>query len=503
MSRVALNETTWRWATSSEAVSFARNFNVFVYKRGTEEEVPVYSAEVGGTEIDQPLVTDEGGRPRGAGDVLAWVEAGTYDLVIGGQRVPWEAAKGTTVPAGGIVFKGAKDCSANPNYPAADAGHLYRVSVAGRIGGGSGTKVEVGDVLLCNTDGSAEGTQAEVGSKWNVLQTNIDGAVTGPASSVSGNLAGFEGTTGKVVKDSGLALDTDAALAANSDTRVASQKATKGYVDALLGGSDAVVYKGAKDCSANPNYPAASAGHLYFVSVAGKIGGASGIEVEAGDMFLCRTDGSAEGNQATVGSSWSVIQTNIVGAVTGPASATTSRIATFNGTSGKIIQDGGSLISDLVPKSLLTAKGQIVGASASGTPAAHAAGSNGQVLSAQSGESDGLKWIANNRIESHTFVVTPTVASLGGFFVRVASGETVKLIGIRTKVATGSWKYKVKRTTSGGSTSEPAKEKEVKTEVTEVEPGTELSDKDLLELIGESISSPGLSYVTFFIERSR
>ena len=125
------------------------------------------------------------------------------------------------------------------------------------------------------------------------------------------------------------------------------------------------------------------------------------------------------------------------------------------------------------------------------------------MLSAASGESDGLKWIANNRIESHTFVITPTAATLGGFFVRVASGETVKLIGIRSKVSTGSWKYKVKRTTSGGSTSEPTKEKEVKTEVTEVEPGTELTDKDLLELIGESISSPGLSYVTFFIERTR
>ena len=381
--------------------------------------------------------------------------------MIGGQRVPWEAAKGATAAAGGVVFKGAKDCSANPNYPAADSGHLYRVSVAGRIGGGSGAKVEAGDILLCNSDGSAEGTQAEVGTKWNLAADQHDGAVTGPASSVSGNLASYEGTTGKVVKDSGLALDTDAALAATA-TPGWPQKATKGYVDALLGRSDAVVYKGAKDCSANPNYPAASAGHLYFVSVAGKIGGASGIEVEAGDMFICRTDGSAEGNQATVGSNWTVIQTNIVGAVTGPASATTSRIATFNGTSGKVIQDGGSLISDLVPKSLVDAKGDIFAGTADNTVARKAVGSNGQVLSAASGESDGLKSIANNRIESHTFVITPTVATLGGFFIRVASGETVKLIGVSHKVATGSWKYKVKRTTSAGSGSEPTKEKKSK-----------------------------------------
>jgi hypothetical protein len=35
------------------------------------------------------------------------------------------------------------------------------------------------------------------------------------------------------------------------------------------------------------------------------------------------------------------------GDVTGPASSVTSRIATFNGTTGKVIQDGGKLISDL------------------------------------------------------------------------------------------------------------------------------------------------------------
>jgi hypothetical protein len=113
-----------------------------------------------------------------------------------------------------------------------------------------------------------------------------------------------------------LASDTDGTLAANSDANVATQKAVKTYVDALLAASDAVVYKGATNCSGNPNYPAADAGHLYAVSVAGKIGGASGVAVEAGDMFICKTDGSAAGTQAAVGANWNVIQTNINGALT-------------------------------------------------------------------------------------------------------------------------------------------------------------------------------------------
>ena len=38
--------------------------------------------------------------------------------------------------------------------------------------------VEAGDVLICHVDSSAAGTQAVVGTNWDVIQTNIDGAVT-------------------------------------------------------------------------------------------------------------------------------------------------------------------------------------------------------------------------------------------------------------------------------------------------------------------------------------
>lgn len=74
-------------------------------------------------------------------------------------------------------FKGVIDASTNPNYPAAEAGDVYRISVAGKIGGASGTTVEVGDLILAVAD-NAGGTQAAVGSSWSVEQANIDGAVT-------------------------------------------------------------------------------------------------------------------------------------------------------------------------------------------------------------------------------------------------------------------------------------------------------------------------------------
>lgn len=127
------------------------------------------------------------------------------------------------------VYKGVIDCSANPNYPAANAGHTYKISVAGKIGGAAGVVVEVGDTATCLVDDSAAGNQATVGANWVVVQTNVDGAVVGPSVSVASDFVTFSGTSGKVVQDSGLSLDTDVALAANSDSKIASQKAVKAY----------------------------------------------------------------------------------------------------------------------------------------------------------------------------------------------------------------------------------------------------------------------------------
>jgi hypothetical protein len=108
--------------------------------------------------------------------------------------------------ANALVYKGVIDCSSNPDYPAANAGELYIASVAGKIGGASGTSVEPGDMIICNTDSTVTGTQAAVGTYWNIIQKNIEGAVTGPASSITNNVAFFDGTTGKIIKDSGLTL---------------------------------------------------------------------------------------------------------------------------------------------------------------------------------------------------------------------------------------------------------------------------------------------------------
>lgn len=83
------------------------------------------------------------------------------------------------------------DCSANPNYPAAQKGDTWIVSVAGKVGGGSGEDVNKGDVITCTTT-NAGGTSASVGSSFVINYTasaygqNI-GVKTIPQTSVDGD----------------------------------------------------------------------------------------------------------------------------------------------------------------------------------------------------------------------------------------------------------------------------------------------------------------------------
>lgn len=77
-------------------------------------------------------------------------------------------------------------------------GDTYKVSTAGTY---AGAKCEIGDVIICVKDGSSD-----IASDWTIVQSNIDGAVTGPTSSTDAHVAVFNGATGKIIKDSGFTI---------------------------------------------------------------------------------------------------------------------------------------------------------------------------------------------------------------------------------------------------------------------------------------------------------
>jgi len=115
-------------------------------------------------------------------------------------------------------------------------------------------------------------------------------------------------------------IDTDTALTANSDTRIASQKAVKAYIDAVA--TSEMTFKGGIDASTNPNYPAAALGDVYRITVAGLIGGASGIAVTVGDTIIAAA-ANVGGTQVAVGASWTILQANVDAATTSTQGLTT------------------------------------------------------------------------------------------------------------------------------------------------------------------------------------
>lgn len=106
--------------------------------------------------------------------------------------------------------------------------------------------------------------------------------------------------------------DNDPTLSANSATRLATQQAVRAFVSQAVAGL--LEYKSDLNCSTNPNYPAGEKGDAYLVTVAGKIGGALGKSVDIGDFIIARAD-NAGGTEASVGTSWFVLEHNLAGAL--------------------------------------------------------------------------------------------------------------------------------------------------------------------------------------------
>lgn len=102
-------------------------------------------------------------------------------------------------------------------------------------------------------------------------------------------------------------LDTDGTLGANSDTKVASQKAVKTFVSTWLGSlSGALIYKGVwdgtKTVTQNLNSGALTAGWFWIVSVAGTTSGIntpSGTGLNVGDMVVANNSVIAGGAAST------------------------------------------------------------------------------------------------------------------------------------------------------------------------------------------------------------
>lgn len=178
---------------------------------------------------------------------------------------------------------------------------------------------EYGSAALANIPASGDASTSEVvlGSDTRLTNARTPVAHNQAWSTITATpttLAGY-GILDALSLNSPAFTGVPTAPTASGGTSTA-QLATTAFVTAAVAAAvtGLLDFKGNIDASANPNYPAASAGDAYFVSVAGKVGGASGTSVDVGDTVVAKAD-NAGGTQASVGTSWFVLEHNLVGAV--------------------------------------------------------------------------------------------------------------------------------------------------------------------------------------------
>lgn len=145
-------------------------------------------ASTGGATFTGPVIlpAPDTTTPKSAA-TIEYVDAAINEVLEASSAMTFEGTIGTE---GTITALPAKH----------DVGDTYVVKTAGSYAGQS---CEVGDLIICTTSGTTANN-----THWTVVQTNLNGAVTGPTASTTSNLAAFSDATGKVVKDSGISASS-------------------------------------------------------------------------------------------------------------------------------------------------------------------------------------------------------------------------------------------------------------------------------------------------------
>ena len=208
--------------------------------------------------------------------------------------------------ADALVYKGTlagANTSPGAFTPAADCGHVYKVSTGGYI---NGQKVEAGDMFICTADSTVAATSSNystVQATWSIVQTNADGIVIGPGSATNGNIPLFDGTTGKLIKNSSYKPSSFATSGHTHDISLAS------------GGTSTV------DLAANTAYTLTAGGKsVVFKTPADTTYGANrGISLSSGNFGHSNSAITAQGTQALY-----PIKIDAYGHITGYGTAVTS-----------------------------------------------------------------------------------------------------------------------------------------------------------------------------------
>lgn len=268
---------------------------------------------------------------------------------------------GTNTFSACSTYAGGTAVTLNGTSKAASTASFYAPEAAGTSGqflksNGSGApswsalpaaSTSVAGITTVGASGGAAAYDHNHNGTYKTVQTAVADA---PVVALSGTTLTFkridQNTNGVISTE-----NSSTTLTFGSSPSSSNYIATKAELDAILAANDAMVFKGTIGSSgatvtALPT-SGYSSGWTYKVITAGTY---AGQNCEIGDMIICVKDynSSSAGN-----ADWTVIQSNIDGAVTGPASSTANHIAIFSGTTGKVIADSGFTIGTSVPANAL------------------------------------------------------------------------------------------------------------------------------------------------------
>ncbi len=253
------------------------------------------------------------------------------------------AANDAMVFKGTVGTGGTMEITALNALATYNAGWAYKVITAGTI---KGKVCEVGDLVIATVDRSGSGN---ADADWTVVQTNLDGAVTGPASATDGYPALFDGATGKVIK-AGTGPLGSAAYTASTAYATAAQGtlATNAIPKGTITAADQVVIGTA---ASTPSVLTVGASTFVGKKATGTIAAMSAAEART---ILNVADGATANTKATGAeintgtddakfATAKAIADSMI--VKGPASSVGDRIALFDGTTGKLLKDSGASLS--------------------------------------------------------------------------------------------------------------------------------------------------------------
>lgn len=241
------------------------------------------------------------------------------------------------------------------------------------------------------------------------------------ATTTAGYIPKFNNTTGVI--ENGYSVQI---TLASSSTAIPTAAAVVAAIDNKIAAADAMIYKGTLGTDGTVTKVPANGykvGWTYKVITAGTY---AGIKCEVGDMLIAINNGPVSGT-TVVNADWTVVQANIDGAVTGPASATAGHIAVFDGATGKVIKDGTYTIATSVPSNAVFTDTKVTSVDnhykpANGTTLIGTAGSpvtaGGKVITGITADSSGHI----TDIITGTIPAAPTLSGLGGVGTINASG---------------------------------------------------------------------------------